>query len=93
MTATTAGEENVGRASAAMAAGSIASRVLGVVRQSLITLAIGQGLVANAFTTANTLPNIIYLLIAGGVLNSVLVPSWSRPAKTLTGEGNTPTSC
>lgn len=74
MTATTAGEENVGRASAAMAAGSIASRVLGVVRQSLITLAIGQGLVANAFTTANTLPNIIYLLIAGGVLNSVLVP-------------------
>ncbi len=74
MTATTAGEENVGRASAAMAAGSIVSRVLGVVRQSLITLAIGQGLVANAFTTANTLPNIIYLLIAGGVLNSVLVP-------------------
>jgi len=57
-----------------MAAGSIVSRVLGVVRQSLITLAIGQGLVANAFTTANTLPNIIYLLIAGGVLNSVLVP-------------------
>jgi len=74
VTATTAGEENVGRASAAMAAGSIVSRVLGVVRQSLITLAIGQGLVANAFTTANTLPNIIYLLIAGGVLNSVLVP-------------------
>ncbi|MBK8468570.1 MAG: murein biosynthesis integral membrane protein MurJ [Actinomycetales bacterium] len=73
-TATGAGDGNIGRDSAAMAAGSVASRILGVVRQSLITLAIGQGLVANAFTTANTLPNIIYLLLAGGVLNSVLVP-------------------
>ncbi len=85
MTATTAGEENVGRASAAMAAGSIVSRVLGVVRQSLITLAIGQGLVANAFTTANTLPNIIYLLIAGGVLNSVLVPQLVKASENSDG--------
>lgn len=68
------GGENVARAGVAMASGSVASRVLGVVRQSLITLAIGQGLVANAFTTANTLPNVLYLLIAGGVLNSVLIP-------------------
>ena len=36
--------------------------------------AIGQGLVGNAFQTANNLPNVIYMLIAGGVLNSVLVP-------------------
>ena len=28
----------------------------------------------NAFQTANNLPNVIYMLIAGGVLNSVLVP-------------------
>lgn len=84
MSRTSAGkhpDESVGRASAAVAAGSMASRVLGVVRQSLITLAIGQGLVANAFTTANTLPNVIYLLIAGGVLNSVLVPHLVKAAE------------
>lgn len=64
----------VARSSLAMAGGTTASRVLGVVRQSLIVLAIGQGLTANAFTTANTLPNVIYMLVAGGVLSSVLVP-------------------
>ena len=36
---------NIGRDSAAMAAGSVASRILGVVRQSLITLAIGLSLI------------------------------------------------
>lgn len=65
---------SVARSSLAMAGGSIASRVLGIVRQSLIVAIIGQGLVGNAFQTANTLPNIIYVVIAGGVLNSVLVP-------------------
>ncbi len=63
-----------------MAAGSVASRLLGVIRQSLIVVAIGQGLTANTFTTANTLPNIIYMLIAGGVLNSVLVPQLVKAA-------------
>ena len=62
------------RSSLTLAVGTMASRLLGVVRQSLIVLAIGQGLVGNAFQTANNLPNVIYMLIAGGVLNSVLVP-------------------
>ena len=64
-----------------MAAGSVASRLLGVIRQSLIVVAIGQGITANTFTTANTLPNIIYMIIAGGVLNSVLVPQLVKAAK------------
>jgi putative peptidoglycan lipid II flippase len=62
------------RSSLTLAVGTMASRLLGVVRQSLIVLAIGQGVVGNAFQTANNLPNVIYMLIAGGVLNSVLVP-------------------
>jgi putative peptidoglycan lipid II flippase len=57
-----------------MASGTVASRVLGVLRQSLIVYAVGQGIVGNLFQTANNLPNVIYMLIAGGVLNSVLVP-------------------
>ncbi len=72
---------NVARSSVVLAAGSTVSRVLGVVRQGLITYLIGQGLVGNAFTTANNLPNIIYMLIAGGVLNSVLVPQLVKAAK------------
>jgi putative peptidoglycan lipid II flippase len=64
-----------------MASGSVVSRILGVVRQSLIVLAIGQGVVGNAFQTANTLPNVIYMIIAGGVLNSILVPQLVKAAK------------
>ena len=72
---------SLARSSVLMASGSVVSRVLGVVRQSLLVLAVGQGLVGNAFQTANTLPNVIYMLIAGGVLNSVLVPQLVRAAK------------
>ena len=61
---------SIARSSMAMAGGTIASRILGVVRQSLIVAAIGAGLTGNAFSVANTLPNLIYILIAGGVLNS-----------------------
>lgn len=72
---------SIARSSLAMAGGSVASRLLGVVRQSLIVLAIGQGLTGNAFQTANTLPNVIYMIIAGGVLNSILVPQLVRAAR------------
>ncbi len=72
---------SIASSSLAMAAGSVASRVLGVIRQSLIVVAIGQGITANTFTTANTLPNIIYMIIAGGVLTSVLVPQLVKAAK------------
>ena len=72
---------SIASSSLAMAAGSVASRLLGVIRQSLIVVAIGQGITANTFTTANTLPNIIYMIIAGGVLNSVLVPQLVKAAK------------
>ena len=42
---------------------------------------VGLGASGDAFTVANTLPNVIYLVIAGGVLNSVLVPQLVKAAK------------
>jgi putative peptidoglycan lipid II flippase len=67
---------------AVMAAGTLASRVLGVVRTAVLAWAIGQiSLSADAFATANTLPNSLMALIAGGVLNAVLVPQIVRAAK------------
>lgn len=65
----------LGRATTIMASGTAVSRVLGVARAILLTVAIGTtGNAANAFAAANQLPNILYLLLAGGVLNAVLVP-------------------
>ena len=70
------------KASAIMAAGTIVSRVLGFVRSSLLFVAIGStALVSDVFETANTIPNVIYMLLAGGVFNVVLVPQIIKQAK------------
>jgi putative peptidoglycan lipid II flippase len=62
-----------------MASGTFVSRVVGLVRAALLTGVIGTtGYAADAFTTANTLPNQFYVLIAGGVLNAILVPQIVR---------------
>ncbi len=65
----------VARSGAVMAAGTMTSRVLGLVRVVLLASILGTtGLTAEAFQVANTLPNQFYLILAGGILNAVLVP-------------------
>lgn len=68
--------------SAIMAAGTFVSRVLGFVKTFLITVALGgTATVGDIFETANTLPNLIYVLVAGGIFNAVLVPQIIKAAK------------
>lgn len=67
-----------GKSSAIMAAGTLVSRVLGFIRQWLLVAAIGGYGIADAFNTANTLPNTLYNLLAGGILNAILVPTIVR---------------
>lgn len=70
------------KASAIMAAGTLISRVLGFVRTALLAVAIGSTtLIADVFEKANTVPNVIYLLLAGGMFNVVLVPQLIKAAK------------
>ncbi|THJ68698.1 murein biosynthesis integral membrane protein MurJ [Arthrobacter echini] len=70
------------RASAIMAAGTLASRLLGLVRVALLATAIGAaGQVSDLFTSANNLPNFLYLMLAGGVFNAVLVPQIIRASR------------
>lgn len=67
------------RSSAIMAAGSLVSRILGLVRNTLTIAVVGLNLLgADAWNAANTLPNIFHLLIAGGVLNAVIVPQITK---------------
>lgn len=73
-------ETSLARATAGMASGVIASRVLGVVRASMTLAVVGALVAGDAWDVANTLPNIIYLLLAGGVINAVLVPQITRAA-------------
>src|SRR6187401_1091545 len=69
----------LGRASAALAAGTLVSRVLGFASAAVLAWAIGpQNPGANAFALANQLPNNIYAIVAAGVLSAVLVPQIVR---------------
>jgi putative peptidoglycan lipid II flippase len=73
-------EASLARSTAGMASGIIASRILGMVRASLQLAVVGTSVTGDAWDVANTLPNIIYLLLAGGVINAVLVPQITRAA-------------
>ena len=77
--ATSSGEgSTILSSSAVMAAGTVVSRLSGFVRNALLVAAIGGQLHADVFTIANTIPNMLYILLAGGVFNAVLVPQLVR---------------
>ena len=63
---------------AVMAAGTVVSRLSGFVRNALLAAALGTALHADLFTIANTIPTMLYILLAGGVFNAVLVPQLVR---------------
>ncbi|TDD72244.1 murein biosynthesis integral membrane protein MurJ [Jiangella aurantiaca] len=68
--------------SAIMAAGTVVSRLTGFARAAVIAAAIGlTAATADVFNVPNVLPNMIYILVGGGVLNSVLVPVLVRAIK------------
>ena len=67
--------------SAVMAAGTVVSRLSGYVRSILLAAALGNLIHADVFNVANVLPNMLYILLAGGIFNAVLVPQLVRAAK------------
>jgi putative peptidoglycan lipid II flippase len=71
----------LGRSTRAMAVGTIASRGTGLLRNVVLAAVLGVETVGVAFTVANTAPNIVYELLLGGVLTSVVVPLLVRAAK------------
>ena len=76
-------EQSLVRSGAVMARGTLVSRILGVIRASMLTalLGVSGALAYDAFSTANTVPTTIYNLVAGGLLNAVLVPQIVRATK------------
>ena len=71
-------EASLLRSSTVMAVGTVVSRVTGVLRTTAISAALGTLLLADAYSTANTLPNIVYILLIGGALNAVFIPQLVR---------------
>lgn len=56
--------------------GTLASRLLGFLRDALIAALLGAGPVADAFLVAFQLVNVVRRLLSEGALNAALVPAW-----------------
>ncbi len=66
--------ERIVRSSAAVAAGTLLSRVTGLLRVAVLAYAVGKFTLADTYNLANSTPNIVYELVLGGVLSATLVP-------------------
>lgn len=66
------------RASAMVGVGTALSRLTGVVRVGALVYALGQTRLSDVYTVANTMPNLVYELLLGGVLSATLVPIFAE---------------
>ena len=78
-TATTAGVVRIG---ALMAVATVFSRVTGLLSKMAMIALLSTGLSSSAYTVANTLPNIVFELLIGGVLTSVAIPLLTRAQRS-----------
>ncbi len=68
------------RAATVIAAGNVVSRLLGLVRETVIAALFGATGLVSAFRVAAIVPTMIYDLLVGGMLSSALVPVFSEYA-------------
>ena len=69
--------EGIARAAGILSLGNVASRVLGLVRQTVIADLFGASPYVSAFVAAARVPTMIYDLLIGGLLSAALVPVFS----------------
>lgn len=62
------------RSSAAVGAGTLLSRLSGLLRVFALAYALGTTGLSDLYNLANTTPNLIYELVLGGVLSATIVP-------------------
>jgi putative peptidoglycan lipid II flippase len=65
---------SLARAAAVIAVLTVLARLAGFARTAVFSRAVGPGCVGSVYQTANTIPNIIFDIIAGGTLAALVVP-------------------
>jgi putative peptidoglycan lipid II flippase len=65
---------SLAKSSGKMAIASLVSRITGFLWKIMLVWAVGTSVVNDSFNIANTMPNIFFELLLGGVLSSVVVP-------------------
>ena len=61
-----------------VAALTLVARITGFVRVLVVAAVLGTTFLGNTYQTANTVPNIVFELVAAGVLSAVLLPTLVR---------------
>ena len=81
-------DERAGVVSAvgSIGAATLASRVLGYVRDMVVARAFGAGPVTDAFFVAFRVPNLLRRLLAEGALSTAVIPVFARTLATESGE-------
>ncbi|MBN1430207.1 MAG: murein biosynthesis integral membrane protein MurJ [Anaerolineae bacterium] len=68
----------IARTASIISLGNVASRVLGLVRESVKSYYFGAGARVDAYNVAVIIPQMLYDLLVGGMVNSSLVPVFSE---------------
>jgi len=71
----------IARAAGVLALGNIASRVLGLARETVTSHLFGAGALVDAYGVATVVPRMLYDLLIGGMVNGALVPVFSEYAE------------
>jgi putative peptidoglycan lipid II flippase len=71
----------VARAASVIAALTVASRIAGFGRILVFTWAVGLARLGDLYQAANTIPNIVFEIVAGGALASLVVPVLAAPLR------------
>ena len=74
------GRQGIGRAAVMIGVITVLARLVGFGRQVVFAQTVGTTCLGTAYTTANMVPNIIYDIVLGGALSSVVVPVLAGPA-------------
>jgi peptidoglycan biosynthesis protein MviN/MurJ (putative lipid II flippase) len=73
--------QGIGRAAVMIGVITVLARLVGFGRQVAFAHTVGTTCLGTAYTTANMVPNIIYDIVLGGALSSVVVPVLAGPAR------------
>jgi len=69
---------NVARASGIMMVSLLLSRVLGILRDTVMAAQFGRSVETDAYRLAFSIPDLLFFLIAGGALSSAFIPVFSE---------------
>lgn len=68
--------DSLARGAATITIASAISRITGFARVAVVAAALGGTFLVNTYQSANTAPNVVFELVAAGVLTSVFVPTF-----------------